>query len=203
MRGCVNDGRRTAPSPGHLCTFAAAKAHAAMPQSARSSTRPRALAPTPDPQLLRSDLKRLLTHRGGCLRASEQPGGFLCSRHPAFLKTPRGPPTAGPRPRAGRLGAKAPPPAPGWHRGRCHLGLAPGAVLTAVLPRGRSMETNGTGRRVLGPVPGRHRAAGLPPLQAQAGARRGLARPGPRAAPGRRHYLASVVFPEPGRPRRR
>lgn len=111
----------------------------------------------------------------------------------------RGPPTPG-----WEAGGEAPPPrAPGWHRGRCHLGLAPGAVLTAVLPRGRSMETNGTGRRVLGPVPGRHRAAGLPPLQAQAGARRGLARPGPRAAPGRRHYLASVVFPEPGRPRRR
>ena len=197
----ASSGRAT-PSPGHLCAFAAAKAHAGLPPSTRFSTRPRARvpAPAPGPPLLRSGLKRLLPHRGGCLRTSGRPGGFLCSRYRAFLKkTARGPPT--PRCEAGGEGYP-----PGWHRGRAGAGAIWGSRQAQCRQpsscEGAAWKPTGRATRVSSPRPGRHRVARLPPGRLGPGPGRGLARPGPRGAR-TRHYLASVVFPEPGRPRRR
>lgn len=57
----ISRAGRTPPGHGHCCLG--------------PPSRPLALA------FLRSGLKRLLTHCGGCLRASGRPRGFLCSRH--------------------------------------------------------------------------------------------------------------------------
>lgn len=151
-----------APSPVHLCAFAAAKANAGLPQSARFSTRaarrphprprprprlplaPRPPGPLVSPLWFKTPVDALWRVPARWRAAPR----FSLQLSPGFLKkNPCGPPD----PEVGRPGAaKAPSAAlarglarrPG--RGRCHLGLAQGAVPKSVLPGKRSMETNRT-----------------------------------------------------------
>lgn len=155
--------------------------------------------PDPRPERLRSGLKRLLTHCGGCLHASGRPGGLLCSRHRAFpKKAALGPPTPGCESR----GEGVQPRWQGSARwgaggGRCHGGSRQARCRPPSSREGAAWEPTARAAASQARGPAGNRVARLPL------GRRGLDRSPTGTRRAAHHYLASVVFPEPGRPRRR
>lgn len=225
--------RRQPPSSVHLCAFTAAKAKHSLPESTRFSKRatsPRPQPPLPwitsprNPLVYSLGLKRLLTHCDCCLRANWRPDCFLRSSRRFFPKSPCRPS----RPRVGEAGGaeRCLGPAgtrPGTETGKGPVPSGTGARRSAEIctPQEAQRKTQ-TRRAPSSQSPGRQRQRWSPGSAAttraltRAGAARSeglrsgarltgaLSGPGPACQrPGRCHYLASVVFPEPGRPRRR
>lgn len=126
--------------------------------------------------------------RGGCLRASGRGAGFSAVTTSFSRRAvPAGLPDPGLGTKvAGELGVEgwAPGPARRGRAGGGVLGLAQGALPRSVLPGRRAAKLSGA------------RGKGRGGARSRSGQER-------EWAPGRSHYLASVVFPEPGRPRRR
>lgn len=179
----------------HLCAFAAGKANAGCLNPSRFSKRPTSPGPpprlpqTPSPRnpLVHSlRLKRLLTHRGGCLRSSGPPGGFLCSRHQDFpKKSPCWPPDSG-LGRPGAVKAASARLAPGRARrgeGPVPSGLAQGAVPKSVLPGKRSGKQMRRAPSSPSPRPGAPGEAAVPGVGGDRTPRAARLRPGP--GPGR------------------
>lgn len=209
LKGCVGDGLRghATPFQGHLCAFAVTKAHAGLPRPARYSTRSRALArPRPparaSPLWFKTPVDALWRVPARQRAARRSP-----------LQSPSGFPKEGcpwaPDPRLRESGRRRLAPLAGVRAvgggggGAVPWGLAPGAVQTTVLPRGRSLGTHGTGRRVSGPRPGREPGGPASPRQARAGpepdgdSARGASLPGQCSFPRAREASQEVeVFPK-------